>query len=119
MILSAHPLERIGHTVQFCAIIYRRLFTTMQPLPIYHHLYAGNRSSVLLGDCLHIHAGQIVGDYVLHVAFVPSFTPDFHRCGLFVVVEPAGAVLRSSDQLNLGALNPALAVAGSIFDYLN
>lgn len=43
-------------------------------------------------DCLHILAGQIAGDYVLHLEFVPSSVHLSHRCGLFVIVEPAGSV---------------------------
>lgn len=91
----------------------------MQPLPIYHHLYAANRSSVLLGDCLHILAGQIAGDYVLHLEFVPSSVHLSHRCGLFVIVEPAGAVALRGDQLYTFCQHTALTVAGSVFDYLD
>lgn len=91
----------------------------MQPLPIYHHLYAANRSSVLLGDCLHILAGQIAGDYVLHLEFVPSSVHLSHRCGLFVIVEPAGAVALRGDQLYTFRQHTALTIAGSVFDYFN
>lgn len=70
-------------------------------------------------DCLHILAGQIAGDYVLHLEFVPSSVHLSHRCGLFVIVEPAGAVALRGDQLYTFRQHTALTIAGSVFDYFN
>ena len=88
-------------------------------MPIYQRPYAGNRSPELLGDGEDVHAGHIPSDHVLHVAFLPSSAPLFHCCGLFVFVEPAGAVALRRHQFDALRKHSALAVSCSVLDYLD